>query len=98
MKLITERDRIRDIIKSWDFKYIKGSTHLSKLKKLNPDTCSMDDVKRIIGEVSWMTIECGECGETVDTAIAFQSLDEFFTESLVICKDCLNKAQGIING
>jgi hypothetical protein len=50
-------------------------------------TPNPDDVDRITGNTSWTTIGCDNCHEFVKEAVV---------GDIIICKDCLEKAYGLI--
>jgi hypothetical protein len=55
MQIITERDRIKEVVSSWSRVYSSGSYGkdkleiLEKLKLLNLDTATSEEVEKIIG-------------------------------------------------
>ncbi len=96
MYLLTKRQLIKDILSKWSSSYpvnreitpckgiIKSTDSIySQLEALDLDTVEPEVIDNIIGNNSWTTITCKECGENQNTAIV---LDDY------ICKDCLEKA------
>jgi len=98
MDVITERDRIKMVVKKWSLKYESGAYGqdkieiLKKLKNINLNTVSAKEVESIIGNSTWTDLICDECGEHVTKIV--QVGEELNDESATarLCTACLRKA------
>ena len=77
MKLISIRSQIKEVSDRWKESYL-GHTWMGqnkkeifdKLKKLDPETATKEDVANIVGNYSWAKEkQCYECGEYFETVI-----------------------------
>jgi hypothetical protein len=66
-----------------------------RLKHLDVETCSEEDIAGIIGNDSWTMIRCDECGRSVERAVVFGSGREGCS---LVCHDCIAKAVGLLEG
>lgn len=62
----------------------------SRLKAL-PENATAAQVKAIIGNDSWTTIVCNECGKHVEMAIVLNESEDYHT--FTVCAGCLDLAQ-----
>jgi len=93
MKIITERDIIKNVKKEWRRQYPANSYTTKqqkqvyeKLKRLDLNKATAKQIDKIIGNTSWTTITCDECGYNTKLAVEFT----FFESSCVLCLDCLS--------
>jgi len=70
MKLITQRQLIRDLPKRWQRQYAgeklggrDKNEILERLKELDPETATKHDVAKIIENYSWTRLICEQCAE-----------------------------------
>lgn len=93
MRLFNARTKIRGVPARWHNQYPKGRAEESqlevgrKLDALNLETASAADVDAIIGNNSWTTERCDECGAQVHEGVV---LGEHTTVS--ICAICARVA------
>jgi hypothetical protein len=105
MKLITKRDIIKSIPGKWEEQYLYGLDFFdtdedieneeliyNEIMKLDIDTCSEKEINDIIGNDSWSSLECSECGKRVDTLV--ELVDNYESE-YNICLDCLEKIRSL---
>ncbi|MEW6006133.1 MAG: hypothetical protein AB1695_12545 [Stygiobacter sp.] len=93
MKVITERDIIKNIRKMWRKQYSANDISLTpqlkkiyeKLKKLDLNKATAKEINKIIGNESWTNVVCNECYNYVNLAVEFG--DD--SESFIVCTDCL---------
>ena len=72
VKVITQREVIRSVPKAWEAAYSIGyyakdqekQAITDKLRSLDVDTCSADDVAAIIGNRSWVENDCDLCADS----------------------------------
>lgn len=79
MKLINERNSVRDVAARWERQYPKDGHYgenketqaiTTALYKLDVETATAADVAEIVGNNSWCEpLTCDECGEDVSTAV-----------------------------
>lgn len=103
MIIETQRTKIKSVVDRWKKSYpsakwpgYKQET-LKRLEALDLDSCSDDDVKKIIGNSSWTDLEdCDECGaSSVQTVMLGEAPDDE-SSTAWICKSCLQKAISLI--
>jgi hypothetical protein len=101
MRIITERDLIRGVAAAWSKQYsrdekLSDGSHtrkvLVRLKALNQETATAEDVAAIIGNSSWTGIRCDECGESVRTVIQIGEEQDYESATANICPSCFYKA------
>lgn len=105
MKIITERDRIRNVAERWAQVYEKGyyandpvkQGILQSLRMLNPETCSAADVNKVIGNKSWTTMRCNECKEDTTWIIQLGETPDCESATANICRACFDKAITLVN-
>lgn len=102
MELITLRDKIRHVLAGWWSQYCDGKEwHIGynqpgrseqvykELCALDLDHCSAEDVEAVIGNDTWTTLECYECGEVADKVVAFEVNHEYL---FYLCAGCTHRA------
>jgi len=103
MNLITTRSRIKSVVDEWSRTYGKGQYGedkliiLEKLKLLDLNTTTAENIGCIIGNNSWTEIKCDECGKSVSCVIVLGEEPDYESATASICKKCLKKANKIIN-
>lgn len=107
MRIVTQRDLIRGVAAKWrgqyqyaienpekDARWHTGETKASiwaALKALDLETATADDVRRIIGNDSWTSLRCDECGTETEQVLMFGTSGyESSTHSL--CAKCVHAA------
>jgi len=97
MLLITRQILANEAAKRWGKQYPPDRWPdkqyvLRQLTELGGN-CDADEVDKIIGNGSWTTTECHECGndEGVDVVQVGQQLD-YESSTANVCKSCLRKA------
>ncbi len=104
MKLITERDVIRNVAKQWGYQYPQnrllqsGSNSgdiYNKLLALDKETATKGDVAEIIGNDGWVKINCDECGVPVDAVVRVGE-NTYNDSGSCLCKECLENAFNLI--
>ncbi len=98
MKLITQRDMIKEVYQRWIKQYPTDSIHVSDnhkkigilLSDLDLEKTNAKVIEKIIGNDSWTHITCSECGNYVENCIMLGD-SEF-----LLCIDCARKISNII--
>lgn len=94
MKLITKENLLKNIVKDWKFQYGDSSPEITqKLQSLEDPT--EEQVTAIIGNNSWMSNICDECGREVPVSVKLgEEVDEteLYANAANICTICLQKA------
>lgn len=96
--IITKSGIVSDVPKAWAKSYenYRGPNALdmkritSELRDL-PSGFSADDVEKIIGNKSWTTLHCDQCGNDVD-AVARFGAENPVTLTYDICEVCIRQA------
>ncbi len=97
MRIITQRNMIRGVVKRWDEQYPEKSwkgtdkeqIHI-QLQQLDLEIATADEVNKIIGNTSWTEEACDECGKAVDKVIVFGQ-EEYGSSSIYLCFRCIEK-------
>lgn len=103
MRLITIRDKIRTVAERWAEKYGSPRGAISdKLRALDLDTATAADVARIVGNDSWVGLECNECGGKFDEVVeAGEPLVEDYdyrSATVTLCRECATRAAALFGG
>jgi len=95
MKLFTKQEKIKNIVKRWKYQYPKDKKDITeKLIQANPTT--EDEIAKIIGNRTWTTNRCDECGEDKDVLIQLGQEPDYESSTACICLNCLKKALKLI--
>ena len=103
MKLITIRDQIRACPDRWRQQYI-GQKYEQKdkvliyanLLKLDTETCSAEDVAKIIGNDSWACEQkCYECDQYHATVLQIGAEPDYESSTTWLCMGCVAKAAAL---
>lgn len=104
MKLITQRDLIRDVANRWEKQYPeKGDLPrlaiLRRLRALDVETASAQQVADIIGNDSWTSQSCSECGEDhADAVVQVGQELNYESRTAWLCLPCVRKAAALAGG
>ncbi len=104
-KIITERSIIREVANRWAEQYETGyyakdvgkQKILTRLQALDKETCSADDVNKIIGNKSWTRRHCSECRESTNWAIQVGEPPDYESATATLCRSCFDKAVKLVN-
>ena len=98
MELITKKDMIDNIVERWTgqypYPYKKDITE--KLKQLSNPT--EDSIAEVIGNRSWTSNKCTECGEEHETLVQLGEELDYDSSTVHVCIYCLEKAIDVIKG
>ena len=101
MKIITRKQRAKQAVRRWKQTYFRNGEWLNctgssetiynNLLMLgnNPE---ISRVNEIIGNDSWTTLMCNECGKQVSMIIQVGKSENYENNTAFICKKCLIKA------
>lgn len=100
MKLITERDKIREAIVDFRDAYGDGSYPAdergiavgAELAKLDADSVSVDVVNELIGNGFWTYLQCDECSSYVTAIVELGQEPDWESNTARICSVCIEKA------
>lgn len=96
MKLITRANKASDAPARW-----LASYHASRSPKHQQITAALakliapidpDEVDRIIGNTSWTTEACDECGTYADPLVQLGQEPDYDSSTATICVPCIQKA------
>lgn len=103
MKLILLRDVIRGVPDRWDHQYARWDDDSDKkkigrnLRALDLETATRDDIAKVIGNSSWTTIKCDDCGTPdLDVAVEVGQEPDYESSTATLCKRCLGKAYRMV--
>jgi hypothetical protein len=93
MKILTEQSKCKGIVNEWIRQYGKNEKRgiLHKLQKLK-GVGTPKEIADIIGNDSWTSLDCSECGEKVGDVIVLGEPQDYESYTAYICKKCLTKA------
>ena len=106
MKIITERDRIRNVAERWAKQYGVGTRWecdpvkqgiLQSLEMLNGNTCSAKIVDEIIGNNTWTRMRCDQCKKNTTWIIQLGEKPGYESQTANICRACFDKAITLVN-
>jgi len=107
MKLLNERNQVREVAKEWKRQYSKysGDFHSKdkfeigeKLSALNPETATAKQVAEIIGNTSWVRINtCHECQTETWDAVQIGEEPDCESRTATICGNCLRAALKLLD-
>lgn len=98
MQLLTERQLILSVIERWKDQYPAGKCTvwqqevLTALEQLDLTAATAEDIEAIIGNFSWTSIRCDECGSQVKAAVQLGEDLDHDSATAVVCFPCLKKA------
>jgi len=104
MYLITRKQLIKNVPKRWDEQYPPNTAGTDKvvigkqLKKLNLETATIHDIKNVIGNYSWTSMKCDECGrddDDLDAVIQVSEEPDYESNTASLCKKCVKKAKDL---
>lgn len=99
-ELITERSMIRGIIASWEKSYYyprdgwydeEKHRICDKLSALDLDTCSVENIAAIIGNDSWTTCQCNQCGSKEFPFVMVGEKPGYDRATAILCRNCIRK-------
>ena len=98
MILLSERNQVRGVAKAWKGQYPPRQwpaqqAIYKKLKKLDVETATAQDVYEIIGNSSWVRkVHCSECDTLSWECVLLGEPLYYESATAAICIDCLRKA------
>lgn len=101
MELMNERNQVRSVASRWHAQYGAGSYGADTCKRmvgaelaaLDIDTATAEDVKKIVGNGSWVGKRtCDECGAKTWDAVQVGQPPDYESSTAIICGDCLRAA------
>ncbi|MGE0853282.1 MAG: hypothetical protein AB7O44_27345 [Hyphomicrobiaceae bacterium] len=102
MRIIRQRDMIRGVRARWRKQYPDDGRQLAcgesagdvfaRLSGLDLETCSAADVEEIIGNDTWTTAACSECGRSVPDVV---TLGEARDSEIEVCLPCIGRAAAL---
>jgi len=107
MRLRIKSDLIRSVAESWKRQYWHPGRGWSKVyrkeeiyRRLSDlsEQATEDGVKAIIGNYSWTTNRCDECGKDVDVTVMLGQEPDYESQTVFVCLDCLEKAIALVEG
>ena len=102
--IVTERELIKSVVSRWDKQY--GSKRwgddklliLERLRQLDLDTASADEINSIIGNSSWTTERCSQCGGYNLPVVVVGEVPDYESSTATLCRQCFDKAAACWNG
>lgn len=97
MRLITTRSSIKAVPDMWDrqYKNTKNKQHIItgiRLRSLDLETCTPDDIAVIIGNKSWTHLCCDECENDVNAVVELGQEPDYESRTARVCLDCVKNA------
>ena len=68
-----------------------------KLRELDVETATAEDVQRIIGDTAWIP-GCNECGKKSCDVVRVGEEPDYESETAYICLDCAKEALQLLGG
>ena len=101
MKLLNERNQVREVASRWREQYGSGTYRVDKrgrmvgdeLAALDLETATADVVEEIIGYRGWVQMNtCHECGTETWDAVQLGEPPDYESHTSTICGPCLRAA------
>ena len=100
MKIITKRDQIKSVLQRWEEQYSEAEYKLwpetrkiyAKLKTLDFDVATEEDIAAIIGNDTWTRLDCGECGKSVEAVVHMGEEEDYGSLTIFLCESCIGQA------
>ena len=101
MKLLSERNQVREVARRFRAQYPAGTyggdrrkrNVAAELEALDTETATAEQVAEIIGNSSWVGAStCHECGVDTWDAVQLGQEPDYESSTANICKSCLEKA------
>lgn len=110
MKIITQRQLIRNVANRWREQYFKLDDSLddipvngkskrqiqTELDSLDKEIATAQDINNIIGNGSWTRLRCDECGQEVETVLRVGEEPDYESQTACLCVSCVHAAQTIV--
>lgn len=96
MELITKQSVVDTALERWAYQYRNGYMNKGSITNALlalPKPINADDVNRIIGNDSWTSLTCDECGKEVDAVVMLGQEPDHDSSTAYICKKCLISAR-----
>lgn len=107
IKIVTDRDMIRSVAEDFKEQYqfedghwcamlfTPGDKVYERLLTLDTETCSINDVNRIMG-TDWLTVNCQSCGnDATELHVRFEHPD-IEDKACWLCPDCIGAAFNMV--
>jgi hypothetical protein len=97
MRIITERDKIKQVVSLWSRTYLSGGYGkdkleiLEKLKLLNLNIVTAKEIENIIGNSSWTDLKCHECGRYVKKVVQVGEEPDYESATVFLCVKCIKR-------
>jgi hypothetical protein len=92
MEVSTVKQNCRDVAKRWKEQYPKDKADIyDKLVALKGEG-TPEEIAIIIGNDSWTTVTCDECGGDVDGIVIVGEEENYDSRTASICMSCLQEA------
>ena len=67
-----------------------------ELEALDKDKATAQDVAAIIGNESWTSLKCDECGNETETVVQVGQEPEYDSHTACLCVPCVKTAAGLV--
>jgi hypothetical protein len=97
IQVITERDRIKQVVSSWSHTYSGGSYGkdkleiLERLKQLDLNKATAKEIENIIGNSSWTDLKCNECEKYVKKVVQVGEEPDYESATVFLCVKCIKR-------
>lgn len=108
MRLITERDEIRTVAARWQAQYSAPHWHTprekdkqeiaAKLRALDLETATREEVAEIIGNDGWIRMTCDECDLEQKVVVHIGAEPDYDARWQQLCGYCLSRAVALLKG
>ena len=98
--ITTERDIIRSVPKRWEQQYARSSIKFERITKrlqeLDVETCTVEDISRIIGNDSWVRMRCDSCSDSVLWRITLGEEEDYESRTTSLFRNCFDEAVQLV--
>jgi hypothetical protein len=99
MRLLWQREAIRDTIRQWadhDADNERRASIQAQMRTLDPESATVADLDAILAPVPASAVQCDECGARADLAVAIavgEPIEEYRESATArLCGPCLARA------
>jgi hypothetical protein len=103
MELITQKGLVCGVAERWRQSYPANHGYgpdkdriWHALKALDKNKATPADVEQIIGNDSWTSLKCDECGNESEIVVRVGEEPDYESATASLCPACINKAASII--
>ena len=107
MRIYTLQDKINDVADAWKAQFygyefsgqwfpLADGRPTETIWELLKSAKTAEQIEAIVGNKTWTTMKCEECGVEIKEAIRLGEGSAYGSNAILICMNCFEKAEGVI--